>query len=133
MHFPASWPRHTRVYVVQVLVLMVVLYPALLIGFLLLAPHIPPGGLRTAIAVVPAVPVLLLGVAIIRFVRQSDELQRRIQIEAMAAGFFAMLGVGVTAAFLQLGGQPPLTPWASVVAGGLVWGAAVIIQQLRYR
>lgn len=127
------WKRPSGVYGIQVLLLMCVAYPVLLLGSLAVLPHVSPGPLRAAVSLVPAIPVLLVGVALARFWRHSDELQRRIQLQAMTAALFAVMGLAVTAGFLEVGGVEPLSAWAYVIVGGVVWLAGAIFLQLRYR
>lgn len=61
-------------------------------------------GLRVLIALLPALPILLVMRAIARYVRDSDEMQRRIELEsiAIAAGLVGM--TYMTLAFLQIAG-----------------------------
>ena len=46
--------------------------------------HVEAPALRVLLALAPAVPVVMAGRAVLRFVRDSDELQRRIMLEAGA-------------------------------------------------
>lgn len=134
MPSPRSWwTRPAVVYTIQVLVLMCVAYPALLLGSSAVRPYVSSNLLRAAVSVVPAIPVLLVGVAMARFLRQADELQRRIQLQAMTASLFAVMGVALTAGFLEVGGARPLTAWVYVIVGGGVWVLAIALLQLRYR
>jgi hypothetical protein len=129
-------PRRRRpavVYTLQVALLMGVAYPALLLGSQALLSGERSPAARLLLSAAPALPVLLTGVALLRFVLRADELQRRIHLQAFAAGFFAVLGVALTAGFLEVGGQPPISAWAFVVAGACVWLIALVTLNLRYR
>ena len=46
--------------------------------------HVEATALRVLLALAPAVPVVMAARAVLRFVRDSDELQRRIMLEAGA-------------------------------------------------
>lgn len=52
--------------------------------------HIQATALRVVVALAPVVPVAMAGRAVLRFVRDSDELQRRIMAEAAALAALVM-------------------------------------------
>ena len=76
-------------------------YAALMLFWKPLLASVGTNWLRVAIAVLPAVMVLLSLRSIMRYVRDSDEMQRRIELEsiAIAAGFTS--AAFLTAGFLQ--------------------------------
>lgn len=131
---PRSPRRRAMVaYTVQILVLMVVIYPALLLGSQALLHSYRLGVWRVPVAVVPLLPVLLVGAAVGRYLARADELERRIQLEAIAVGFFAMAGAAITSTFLQAGGLGTLPQWLIFVVGPLVWLVVSLGLRLRYR
>lgn len=77
-------------------------YVLLLSGSLLLLRMVETPALRALVALAPVLPVALMLRAMVRFIRGVDELQQRIELEAvcMAAGLVS-LGY-VTAGFLQV-------------------------------
>ena len=94
---------------------------------------LPAGPLAWVVAALPT----LLGIAVIvvyaRFLRQADELQRLIQLEALALGFggglFALLGYRV---FERLGAPSLALDDATMVMVGL-YVLGVILGLRRYR
>jgi hypothetical protein len=112
--------RSSVVYVVSVLVLMVIIYPALLLLVLWLAPPGANKGPGYALAVLPALPVIGLGLAWLRWLRQADELERRIQLDALAfSGIVTMLGGGT---YVILTGLPA---YVLVLTFFVLWAVAV--------
>jgi hypothetical protein len=120
-----KWKRSSVAYVVQVIVLMVVIYPALLLLTRLLMPADPRSPVRYVLALVPVLPVVGVALAYLRLLSQLDELQRRIQLEALAfSGIVTMLGVGPYAMIADL------PSWVMFVSLALFWGLAVAVRQL---
>ncbi|MGO1540733.1 MAG: hypothetical protein ACTHXB_03755 [Luteimonas sp.] len=70
--------------------------------------HVEAAPLRVLLALAPAVPVAMAARAVLRFVRDSDELQRRIMLEAAALAALVLtmacfsLGLLALAGTLQL-------------------------------
>jgi hypothetical protein len=58
-------------------------------------------GLRTVVALLPVFPIALGLRATARYIRGLDELQRRIELEALALGSVALAFAYLTAGFLQ--------------------------------
>jgi hypothetical protein len=61
------------------------------------------------IAVLPVVPALWIPVAAIRYVRGMDELQKQIQLEALAFGFVSAAMLMLAYGFLQNAGLPEVS------------------------
>src|SRR5687768_9143142 len=59
----------------------------LIISLRLLARGIDDRAARIAISLAPMIPALLLCMSIVGIIRRSDEMQRRLQLEAFAFGF----------------------------------------------
>ena len=93
-------------------------------------PHAP---WRIPVALLPVVPAFLLIMALIRYMRGMDELQRHIQLEAIAFGFAGTAVLTFGYGFLQGVGFPPLN-WTFVFPLMIVlWGIGVAIAGRRYR
>ncbi|MDR7192081.1 hypothetical protein [Luteimonas terrae] len=76
-------------------------YVGLLIVSLLLLRHIEAPALRAVIALLPILPIALVLRAMVRFIRGVDELQQRIELEAVCIAA-ALVSFGyMTAGFLQ--------------------------------
>src|SRR5690606_41353109 len=78
----ASTPGLRRRYLREFVPAMVG-YVVLLIVSMLLLKHVEDHALRAVIALLPVVPIALTLRAIVRYIRDADELQRRIDVEAM--------------------------------------------------
>lgn len=61
-----------------------------------------PWGLRAVIALLPAFPIALGLRAIVRYIRDADEMQRRIELEAVSIATACIAMVYMSAGFLQL-------------------------------
>ena len=59
--------------------------------------------LRALVALLPVPPIALVMHAFLRYLRQVDEFQRRIELEAIGVGALVVSMLYVVAAFLQIG------------------------------
>ena len=85
-----------------------------------------------AIAVLPIIPSAFAMWAFLRFFRGLDELQRRIQLEAVAFSFLATCLITLTWAFQQNAGLPRFdVSWVAPLLIGL-WGVGVGLAKRRY-
>jgi amino acid transporter len=93
----------------------------------------PLGLLRYALILAPLVPVALLVPAVVRYFRESDELERRIVTEAFAIGAAVTAMLSVTYGFLENAGLPHLSAWWTwtVVMGASL--AARLLLNRQYR
>ncbi|MGH8279441.1 MAG: hypothetical protein ACRETQ_07755 [Gammaproteobacteria bacterium] len=84
-----------------------------------------------ALAVLPLVPIVLVFIAIVRFLARTDELIRRLHIQAFAisAGLTAFLAL--TWGLLEGAGLPKLSAWWTFVCIDVVWGAAFLVLRRR--
>lgn len=76
-------------------------YVVVMLFWRYLLTHVNPDWARVLIALLPAVLVVLVIRAVARFVRDSDEMQRRIELEAIAIAAGLVSGAYMTAGFLQ--------------------------------
>lgn len=124
--------RATTVYVAQVVGLMlgycVLLWLSLVgLGSGLGTPW------RQVVAVLPVLPIVGVALAVVRLLARLDELERRIQLEALGAAFCVTALVVVTWGFLERAGLPPVNAW--VVFGLMMglWLLGVVAGRIRYR
>lgn len=88
--------------------------------------------LRTVWALLPLFPALGATVAVIRYVRRIDELQRRLVTDALAIAFGASMLTALAVAFVRSADQPVGQPeWAVFLVGMLAFGLAVAILSAR--
>jgi hypothetical protein len=93
---------HWLWYVIAVLaVVMPFLASWLLKGFELSVP------LRLLVALLPIPPFLILMLTYIQWIRQLDELQQRIHLEALAITFPTVIIIGLTLQYLETAGFLP--------------------------
>ena len=88
---------------------------------------------RYPIAILPVIPAIFAMWAVIRGVRSLDELQRRIQFEAIIFSFLATCLLTLTWGFLQNAGLPQIDVlWVAPLLITL-WGIGLGIAHWRYQ
>lgn len=81
----------------------------------------------------PVVPAIIAMRAFTAAIGTLDELQRRIQVEALAFSLGGTILCALTLGFLELGGFVKLNMvWLIVIAIGL-WGIGLFLSGRRYR
>ena len=89
-------------------------------------------GLRAIIAVVPVVPTILGLVAILRAIRRMDELEKRVQFEAVASAFAATALLTFTYGLLENIGLPSVSlVWIMPLMVAL-WALGQVFARRRY-
>lgn len=89
-------------------------------------------GLRYALTAIPIAVALATIVAYLRFLRQADELLRKIHLEGMAWGFGVAFVLTTASPLLERAGAPPLEAailWAAMVFG---WAIGQLVGRRRY-
>lgn len=123
----------TRRYVIE-LGGALALYGVLLVGSNMVDRAIEPtGNLKLAIALVPMIGALAGTWAIMRGLWRMDELQRRIQFDAIAMAFLGTALITFGWGFAESGGAPKLEAFAVWPIMGTLWMIASIVAQFRYR
>ena len=89
---------------------------------------------RIALALLQGVATAVLVVAMVKPMRQYDELQRRIHLEALAIAFVGTAILGTAYGFLVNAGLPDID-WADWIWPGMVvlWVVGLVIANRRYR
>lgn len=116
-------------------VVMFVFFVVLFISvYLLYIPRIErTAPLRYALALLPIIPLLFVPLVILRFFRTIDELQQRIQLEALAFAFASSAVVTFALGLLQGEGLRRLK-WIWVYPIMYVlWVIGLVIARRRYR
>ncbi len=127
---PATAGRRYRVHVFVAMLL----YMALVATTVHLLKAGVAGPLRLVLALLPVLPIVWVMAAVIRYLGQADELQRRVHLEALsiAAGVIAFLSL--TYGFLEdFAGLPHISAWWGFVVTDIAWGLAACILWRRYR
>lgn len=122
-----------RRYLVSFTIVMVAYVVLLFASITAVERFAPTGVLRYVLLLVPVVPVGFLIAAMIRYLRETDEFERRIQLESMAIAVAVTAGLSVTYGFLESAGFPRLSAWWTwgVVVGS--WGIARFFVARHYR
>lgn len=119
--------------VVRNLVLSGVLFAVVFIGAVYLLDQESGDAWQTVIALAPAVPGFLFVVALAQAIVALDELQRRIQVEALAIGFGITALVTLSVGLLGLAGTPQPN-WMNVTAlMSFAWLAGKLWTRWKYR
>jgi hypothetical protein len=93
----------------------------------------PHADWRIPVALAPVVPAIFALLAFVRFLGRMDELQRRIQLEAIGLSFGATGIVTFAYGFLQLVGIPAIS-WIWILpAMVMLWGLGLGVASWKYR
>lgn len=109
-------------------------YAVVLVAVILILNNIDAeSGWRVPLALLPMIPIVLAFFAFVRFLDRMDELQRRIQMEALSFGFggTALLTFGY--GFLQMVGFPQVSWFFVWPIMALLWIAGRARAERRYR
>lgn len=105
---------------------------ALILSVTLLA-HVESQILRPILALLPMVPGFAMCWIVLRQLRRVDELQRRIQLEAMGFAFAGTALVTFSYGFLEIAGYERLSMFLIWPLMAILWIAGTIIGNRRYR
>ncbi|CAN5847894.1 hypothetical protein BH23ACT10_BH23ACT10_23930 [soil metagenome] len=93
----------------------------------------PTGSTAWIVALVPTGLAIIAVVAFMRFLRQTDELIRRIQLEALVFGFVTAILFGVASPLLARAGAPELGVNGLAAIAMLAFGIGQLVGTRRYR
>lgn len=127
-----SLSKASRTYVVEFGAAMLA-YVIVLLASVWLLNRDPQSPWRLAIALAPVIPAIFALVAFVRFLGRMDELQRRIQFDAIALSFGATAILTFAYGFLEAVGFPRLS-WIWILPlMVMLWGLGAVIASMRYR
>jgi len=110
------------------------LYGILLVGTGFAQRAIEPAGtLKLALNLVPMIGAVAAAWAIMRGLWSMDELQRRVQLDAIAIAFLGTALITFGWGFAEGGGAPHLRAFAVWPIMGTLWLLGTIIATRRYR
>ena len=121
-----------RAWVIQFWLAMLA-YVLVLVVSVALIQRDPQSPWRYALAVAPVVPAFFALLAFIRFLGRMDELQRRIQLEAIGLSFAATSMLTFTYGFLEDVGFPSLSYGWILPLMVMLWGLGLALASRRYR
>lgn len=111
-----------------------ILYAVLLIGANALEHAVQPvGNLKLAINLVPMIGMVAAAWAILRGLWRMDEMQRRIQFDAIAISFLGTALITFGWGFAEGAGLPHLRAFVVWPIMGTLWGLGMVFAQRRYR
>ncbi|WP_169052668.1 hypothetical protein [Pseudooceanicola onchidii] len=126
---PKTLLRHAMPTVVSLAAYIVVL----VISLRLLGRGIDSRVLATAISLAPMIPACILALSIVRATRRADEMQQRIQLEAVTMAFVGTALITFSYGFLENVGFPRLSAFAIWPLMAVLWMIGGVIAALRYR
>ncbi len=110
------------------------LYVGLLVGAAAIERAVSPvGGLRVAVNLLPMVGALAVAWVLFRGIGRMDELQRRIQLDAIALSFLGTALITFAWGFAEGSGLPHLRAFAVWPIMGALWGVGLLVARRRYR
>jgi hypothetical protein len=110
------------------------LYVGLLVAANLIDRAVHPEGMaRLALALSPMVGAIAAAGAVLRAIGRMDELQRRIQLDAIAFSFLGTALVTFGWGFAEDAGLPRLEAFAVWPIMGSLWMVGLLVARQRYR
>ena len=91
------------------------------------------GAARALVGIAPIVPTIFALLSFVRFLGRMDELQRRIQLEALGFGFGATAILTFAYGFLELAGFPRISLIWILPLMVVLWGIGGAVASWRYR
>lgn len=111
-----------------------VLYASLLVGAAAIERSVAfTGTLKLVINLLPMIGALAAAWAIMRGLWRMDELQRRVQLDAIALSFLGTALITFGWGFAEGAGLPHLRAFAVWPIMGSLWGLGILVAQRRYR
>ncbi|HUY75181.1 MAG TPA: hypothetical protein VMV29_00305 [Ktedonobacterales bacterium] len=128
----SSYKQAGRAYVIEFGGAMAAYVVVLIVAITILNAN-PHAAWRPLVALAPVIPACFAVLAFVRFLRRMDELQRRIQLEAIGLSF-AVSGILTFAyGFLEMTGFPHLSLIWIFPGMIMLWGLGLAIASRRYQ
>jgi hypothetical protein len=125
-------PNTTKQYLRELLGSIAAYVVVLVISTQLLTNNIGGAALRPLVAFLPMLPAVLVIAAIIRHLRRIDELEQRIQLEALALAFMGTAFLTFSYGFLEIVGFPHISWFAVWPIMAVLWLLGVLVARRRY-
>ena len=123
--------KHIR-YLVEMTAIFVLYSVLLLLSLRWLSAH-PVSPWRIPVALAPMLPSLLIVVAVVRYLRRVDELQRQIQLEALGFAFAGTALITFGYGFLEGVGFPRVSAFVVWPIMGALWLLGTLVFGRRFR
>ena len=108
-------------------------YAVFLVGSILFINANPTSSLRVAVALIPMIPALFVPFVVLRQLRRMDELQRRVQLEALGFAFATTAVLTFGYGFVENVGAPHISWFAVWPLMAVLWAIGVGIANRRFR
>jgi hypothetical protein len=108
-------------------------YAVVLIVSITLLNTFPAGPWRVPVTLLPVVPLVFVMWAVMRALGRLDELQRRIQLEALGFGFAGTAFLTFTYGFLQNIGFPQVSWFFVWPVMAVLWLIGLAVASRKYR
>ncbi len=105
----------------------------LIVSLMLVTGGTVTGTMATVVSLIPMLPALGVAVAVMRQLRASDELQRRIQLEALSLAFAGTALITFSYGFLENVGYPKLSMFYVWPLMAVLWIIGGILSGRRFR
>ncbi|SFQ77737.1 hypothetical protein SAMN03159489_05464 [Pseudomonas sp. NFPP07] len=98
-----------------------------------LLPGMDSSAGRIAVSLIPVIPMIAMALVVIRQLRRLDELNQRIQLNALGIAFVCTALITFSYGFLEIAGLPRLSMFAVWPIMGSVWLVATLLGNRRYQ
>lgn len=126
-----------RRYLIEFLSCLAAYAVLLVLTILLLGPNPATGGPASLpaslIVLLPMIPATVMCWVVLRHLRRVDELQRRVQLEALGLAFAGTALITFSYGFLELIGFPKLSMFAVWPIMAMLWIIGGLLAGRRYR
>ncbi|AQZ51696.1 hypothetical protein [Martelella mediterranea] len=99
----------------------------------LLAGGLEPDWLRISLSIAPMLPVAAICWIVFRSISRLDEMQRKLQLEALSLAFAGTALITFGYGFLEGIGMPRLSMFVVWPLMAVLWVAGLVIGRIRYR
>lgn len=89
--------------------------------------------IATLLALAPIVPALFICGVVVQSIRKLDEMQRKLQLEALAIAFAGTALITFSYGFLEGNGLPKISMFAVWPLMSVLWFTGVMVGHLRHR
>ncbi|NIE98240.1 hypothetical protein F3J02_17425 [Acinetobacter sp. Tr-809] len=115
------------------LIAAIALYIGVLVGSLKTLNFIEIQWLKIVVSLLPILPALMIALIIIKQFKRFDELQQKIQLQALAISFVGTSLITFSYGFLENVGFPKLTMFLVWPIMAMLWSIATAVGTWKYR
>jgi len=120
-------------FLVRMLIGLAAYAATLVVSQKMLANHLDSVAARVLLSLAPMLPAIFICFVIVRSIAELDEMQRKVQFEALALAFAGTALITFGYGFLEGAGLPKLSMFAVWPVMASLWVGGVIFGNVRYR